>query len=234
LIYTGKSIVLSVRFAYISYQRCIMKVTAINGSPHKEGNTYHALARIGSILKENDIDFEIVHIGNKAIRGCTACGECFKRADGTCVFGDDVVNETVQTMKNSDGIILSSPVYYSGVAGTMKSFLDRAFFVAGASGGLFRHKVGAALVAVRRSGGSSTLDCLNHYLSYTEMIIASSNYWNIIHGRAAGEVLKDDEGMQALDVLAKNMVWILKMKEATKDTIVPPQKAEKVYTSFIR
>jgi multimeric flavodoxin WrbA len=211
-----------------------MKVTAINGSPHKEGNTYHALARIGEIFKENKIDFEIVHIGHNVIRGCTACGECFKRADGTCVFGDDVVNETIQTMKNSDGIILASPVYYSGVAGTMKSFLDRAFFVAGASGGLFRHKVGAALVAVRRSGGSSTLDCLNHYLAFTEMIIASSNYWNIIHGRTPGEVLKDDEGVQTLDVLAKNIVWILKMKEATKNAVTPPAKEEKVITNFIR
>ena len=218
----------------LAQQRCIMKITAINGSPHKEGNTYLALARIGAIIKENNIDFEIVHVGNKVIRGSTACGECFKRANGTCVIEDDPVNETIQKMKDADGIILASPVYYSGVAGTMKSFLDRAFFVAGASGGLFRHKVGAALVAVRRSGGSSTLDCLNHYLSFTEMIIASSNYWNIIHGRAAGEIQKDDEGMQTLDVLARNIVWILNMREATKSTITPPAKAEKIVTSFIR
>lgn len=211
-----------------------MKVTAINGSPHKEGNTYHALTRIGENLKACDIDFEIIHIGNKSIRGCIACGECFKRGDGTCVFGDDPVNETVKKMKDSDGIIIGSPVYYSGVAGTMKSFLDRAFYIAGSGGGLFRHKVGAALVAVRRSGGSSTLDCLNHYLMYSEMLVATSNYWNIVHGLMPGEMLQDSEAVQIVDVLAKNMAWMLKMKDATKDSIAPPAKEGKVFMNFVR
>ena len=116
----------------------------------------------------------------------------------------------------------------------MKSFLDRSFFVAGMSGGLFRHKVGAALVAVRRSGGSSALDCLNHYLSYSEMIIASSNYWNIIHGHGAGEIEGDAEGLQIVDVLAANLAWILKMREATRESLQPPEKRAKVMTSFVR
>jgi multimeric flavodoxin WrbA len=211
-----------------------MKVIAINGSPRNEGNTHHALARIGENLSAEDIDFEIVHIGNKTIRGCMVCGECGRRRDGTCVFEDDPVNETVAKMREADGIILASPVYYAGVAGTMKSFLDRAFYVAGSGGGLFRHKVGAALVSARRSGGSAALDCLNHYLLFSEMIVASSNYWNIVHGLAAGDVLQDAEALQITDVLAKNMAWILKMKDATRDSIDPPEKETKVMTNFIR
>jgi multimeric flavodoxin WrbA len=209
-----------------------MKVLAINGSPCKDGNCYHALARMGARLENEGIGFEVVHVGDKAIRGCIACGSCGKT--GTCVFADDLVNETVLKMAQADGIVLASPVYYSGVAGTMKCFLDRAFYVAGAAGGLFRHKAGAALVSVRRSGGSSALDCLNHYLSYSEMIIATSSYWNIVHGLQKGEMEKDAEGLQIVDVLAGNLAWILKMREATKDSLPDPAKASKVSTNFIR
>jgi multimeric flavodoxin WrbA len=211
-----------------------MKVIAINGSPHEDGNCGHALVRLGAGLAKDSIGFEVLHIGDKAIRGCVACGSCGKRGDGTCVFADDPVNEAVARMREADGIVLASPVYYSGVAGTMKSFLDRAFYVAGASGGLFRHKAGAALVAVRRSGGSSTLDCLNHYLTYSEMIVATSNYWDIVHGRAAGEMEKDAEGVQIVEVLARNLSWILRMREATKGGLEPPPPAQKVFTNFIR
>jgi multimeric flavodoxin WrbA len=211
-----------------------MKVVAINGSPRKDGNCGLSLVRLGEGLGKDGIDLEIVHIGGDAIRGCTACGSCAKRGDGTCVFADDPVNAAVQKMRAADGIVLASPVYYSGVAGTMKSFLDRAFYVAGASGGLFRHKVGAALVAVRRSGGSSALDCLNHYLTYSEMMVAGSNYWDIVHGAKAGEAERDEEGMQIVDVLARNMAWLLKMRAATEASVEPPPKAPKVYTNFIR
>jgi multimeric flavodoxin WrbA len=211
-----------------------MKVTAINGSPRKDGNCAHALARMGVELKKDGIDLEIIQVGDKAIRGCTACGECGRRGDGKCVFGDDPVNESIGRMRDSEGIVLASPVYYSGVAGTMKCFLDRCFYVAGASGGLFRHKAGAALVAVRRSGGSSTLDGLNHYLTYSEMIVATSNYWNIVHGSKGGEMEMDAEGVQIVEVLARNLAWILKMREATGDGLPPPAKAGKVYTNFVR
>jgi multimeric flavodoxin WrbA len=211
-----------------------MNVIAINGSPRAQGNCRHALDRLGESLGGEGIGFEVVQVGDKALMGCIACGSCGNRADGTCVFKDDLVNETVAKMKEADGIVLASPVYYSGVAGAMKCFLDRAFYVAGASGGLFRHKVGAALVSVRRSGGSSTLDCLNHYLSYTEMVIASSNYWNIVHGGSAGEVEKDPEALQIVDVLAGNLAWIIKMREATRESLSPPERAKKVYTNFVR
>ena len=212
-----------------------MKVIAINGSPKKEGNTFHALSIIGDQLKANGIEFEILHVGHKMIHGCIACSKCAETKDKRCNgVPNDEFNNINQQIYEADGILLGSPVYYSGIAGTMKSFLDRLFYVSGANGNMFRHKVGAAVVAVRRTGGSSTFDCLNHYLNITEMIIAASNYWNVIHGRAPGEVLQDAEGVQCMEVLGRNMAWLLKMKEATKDTIQPPEKTQKVVTHFIR
>ncbi|MDD4970020.1 MAG: flavodoxin family protein [Paludibacter sp.] len=211
-----------------------MKVVAINGSPHKEGNTYHALKIVGSKLEENGIEFEIIHVGHKAVRGCTGCGTCFKMRNEKCVFTSDPVNDWIQTMKDADGIIISSPVYFSGVAGTMKSFLDRLFYVSLSNGNFFRHKVGAAVVAVHRSGGSSTLDSLNHYLAYSEMMLATSSYWNIIHGMSPGEALQDAEGVQIMEVLGENMAWQLKMRDLTKETFPAPTKVRKVMTNFIR
>jgi len=211
-----------------------MKVVAINGSPHKEGNTYHALQLVGSKLEEHGIDFEIIHVGNKAVRGCIACGKCRQTQNEKCSITTDPLNEWIQILKDADGIIISSPVHFSGIAGTMKSFLDRLFYVTLSNGNLFRHKVGAAVVAVRRSGGSSTLDSLNHYLTYSEMMLATSNYWNIIHGTAPGEALQDSEGVQIMEVLGNNMAWQLKMREMTKNSLIAPEKAQKVMTNFIR
>jgi multimeric flavodoxin WrbA len=211
-----------------------MKVIAINGSPHKEGNTFHALNMVGDELKAAGIEFEIIHIGNKPIHGCMACNKCAVNKDEKCSQKTDIVNDCIQQMKEADGILIASPVYYSGIAGTMKCFLDRTFYVAGTNGNLFRHKVGAALVAVRRSGGSATLDSMNHYITYSEMVVATSSYWNIIHGRSAGEVEMDAEGKQIMQTLGRNMAWILKMKEATKDSIIAPEKVMKVMTNFIR
>ena len=151
-----------------------------------------------------------------------------------CTTTGDNLNEWIQSMKNADGIILASPVYYAGIAGTMKCFLDRAFYVSGSNGGLFRQKVGAAVVAVRRTGGSVTFDSLNHYLTYSEMILATSSYWNIIHGRTPGEVEQDHEGAQIMSVLGNNMAWLLKMREQTKSTLPAPAAVKKVVTSFIR
>lgn len=211
-----------------------MKVIAINGSPRKEGNTFHALNMVGNELKANGIEFEILHIGHKPIHGCMACGKCAVNKDEKCTITTDDLNQSIQKIKEFDGIIIASPVYYAGIAGTMKSFLDRLFYVSGSNGGLFRQKVGAAVVAVRRTGGSATFDALNHYLSYSEMIIATSNYWNVIHGRTAGEAEQDIEGKQTMRVLGKNMAWLLKMKEATANTIKAPEKEKKEMMSFIR
>ncbi len=212
-----------------------MRVVAINGSPHRDGNAARSLSRVGEVLRNGGVDFEVIHIGDKVVRGCTACGQCRKTGDGRCAFGEapDPVNGAVKRMSEADGIVLAAPVHYSGIAGTMKSFLDRSFYVAG-PGSLFRHKVGAALAVVRRSGGSSTLDSLNHYLTYSEMIVATSNYWNVIHGMNAGQIDEDGEGLQILDVLAGNMLWVLRMRDATRDSIDPPVRQKKVFTNFVR
>jgi multimeric flavodoxin WrbA len=211
-----------------------MKVIAINGSPKKGGNTYQALSMVGEEITTAGIGFEIIHIGDKMIHGCKACGICATNKDEKCSIKTDDLNQWIQQIKEADGMVFGSPVYYSGIAGTMKSFLDRLFYVSSSNGGLFRHKVAAAVVAVRRSGGSSTFDSMNHYLMYSEMIVATSNYWNVIHGRAPGEVTQDDEGKQIMRVLGKNIVWLLKIKEATDNSIEPPQKEKKEFTHFIR
>ena len=211
-----------------------MKVIAINGSPNKEGNTFHALNMVGNELIASGIEFEILHIGHKMIHGCIACRKCAINRDERCAIKTDDLNQWIQKIKDVDGIIIGSPVYYSGIPGTMKSFLDRLFYVSGSNGGLLRQKVAAAVVAVRRTGGSVTFDSLNHYLTYSEMIIATSNYWNVIHGTRAGEVMQDIEGKQIMRVLGKNMAWLLKMKEATASIIELPEKEKKIYTNFIR
>jgi multimeric flavodoxin WrbA len=211
-----------------------MKVVAINGSPRKDGNTAQALKIIGEKLNQNGIDFEIIHVGDKTIRGCLACGSCAKTKNEQCSQKSDLVNDTIQIMKVSDGIIIASPVYFSGIAGTMKSFLDRTFYVAQANGQLFRHKVGATVTAVRRSGGSTTLDSLNHYLTFSEMILAAGNYWAIAHGRMPGEVIQDSEAVQTLQLIADNIAWILRMQEQTKGYVKEPEKVAKVYMHFIR
>lgn len=211
-----------------------MKVIAINGSPKKEGNTFQALTMVGNELIASGIDFEILHVGHKAVHGCTACGKCGVNKDEECSIKTDDLNQWVQRLKLADGIIIGSPVYYSGIAGTLKCVLDRLFYVSGSNGNLFRHKVGATVVVLRRSGGSSTFDGLNHYLSISEMLIATANYWNIIHGRTIGEVNQDQEGMQVMRVLGKNMAWLLKMKEASKGLVEEPMADQKEMTNFIR
>lgn len=208
-----------------------MNVIAINGSPKAEGNTYQALKLVTDELEKQGISTEIIHIGNKSIRGCLSCGGCAKNKNEKCVI-DDEVNKAVQKMKSADGIIIGTPVYYAGIAGTMKCFLDRAFYVAGANGGLFRHKVGASVVAVRRSGEVATFDQLNHYFTLAEMFLASSNYWNAIHGRLPGEVMKDEEGVQIMRVLGKNVSYLI--KQLNKEPLPLPEKEAKIMTSFIR
>ncbi len=162
------------------------------------------------------IEFEIIHVGNQSIRGCIACGNCSTKQNEQCIITNDIINESIQKVKEADGILLGSPVHYSGVPGTMKSFLDRLFYVSTSNGNLFRHKVGAAIVADRREGGISTLNELNYYLSYSEMMIPTSNYWNIIYGTTPDEVVQDTEGNQIMRVLRKNMAYLMKVMNAAK------------------
>ncbi len=208
-----------------------MKVVALNGSPKTNGNTYTALKVVCDELEKEGIETEIITVGNKNIKGCMGCGQCFKNKDNKCVFKDDA-NDIIAKMIDADGIIISSPVYYSGVNGTMKSFLDRAFYVFGANGGSMRHKVGASVVAVRRSGGVTTFNELNHFLNYSEMVLVSSNYWSVAHGTTPGEVLEDAEGVQIMEVLGRNMAWMLKVLEQSK--VEKPEQVKKVFTNFVR
>ena len=210
-----------------------MKTVAFNGSPNKEGNTYHAIRMVAAELEKEGIETEIVHVGNKVIRGCVACGQCVKNRNERCAL-DDEVNGWIQQMKQADAIILGSPVHYAAMAGTMKSFLDRAFYVTGVNNSMLRHKVGASVVAVRRSGGLPTFDQLNNYLCYSEMLLPSSNYWNVIHGTRPGEATRDEEGTQIMRVLGKNMAWLMKLVENGKGLVAAPEREPKVFTNFIR
>ncbi|MDD2498637.1 MAG: flavodoxin family protein [Desulfitobacteriaceae bacterium] len=211
-----------------------MKVVAFNGSPHEEGNTYYAIKTVADELEKEGIAVEIIHVGNKSIRGCLACGKCFKNKDEKCAISNDEVNEWIQKIKKADGIILGSPVHYSSIGATMKAFLDRAVYVAGANKGMLRHKVGAPVVAVRRSGGVPAFDQLNHYLNYSEMLIPTSNYWNVVHGTKPGDALQDEEGVQIMRILGKNMAWLMKLVENGKGKVAEPEKEKKVSMSFIR
>lgn len=217
-----------------------MKIIAINGSPNAKGNTRAALDIVAEQLANEGIECEIHQVGHKIIRGCVACGQCAKNKDERCAQADDGVNELVQLMKNADGILLGSPVHFASIGGTMKSFLDRAFYVSGANGNLLRHKVGAGLVAVRRTGGMPAFGQLNHYLMYAEMLVPTSNYWNVIHGAKPGEAVQDLEGVQLMRILGKNMAWLLKLKASgTGETgtglpPVEPDKEAKVRMNFIR
>ncbi|HBC94450.1 MAG TPA: flavodoxin family protein [Pelotomaculum sp.] len=211
-----------------------MKVVAFNGSPNKNGNTYAAIKMVAQELEKENIEVVIIHVGSNAISGCIACNQCIKNQNERCAMTNDPVNEWIQEMKNADGIILGSPVHYSAIAGTMKSFLDRAFFVTSVNGGMLRHKVGASVVAVRRSGGLPAFSQLNNFINYSEMLMPTSNYWNIVYGTAPGEAEQDAEGKQIMRVLGKNMAWLMKLVEFGKDKIAAPPREKKVFTNFIR
>ncbi|MDD3654348.1 MAG: flavodoxin family protein [Desulfotomaculaceae bacterium] len=211
-----------------------MKVVAFNGSPNKNGNTYAAIRMVAQELEKENIVVQIIHVGDKVVHGCSACRKCAKARNEGCAITSDPVNDWIQEMKNADGILLGSPVHYSAVAGTMKSFLDRAFFVASVNDSMFRHKVGACVVAVRRSGGLPAFNQLNNFINYSEMLMPTSNYWNVIYGTAPGDAEQDEEGKQIMQVLGKNMAWLMKLVEFGKDKVPPPPRENKVFTNFIR
>jgi multimeric flavodoxin WrbA len=211
-----------------------MKVVGFNGSSRKNGNTACSLNTVFVELENAGIETEMIHVGKEKIQGCKACYTCKKKQNEKCAINDDSVNEWIQKIKLADGVLLGSPVYFSGVAGTMKSFLDRAFFVSSANGGLFRHKVGASVAAVRRSGGLPTVNTLNHFITYSEMVMPTSNYWNVTHGTSPGEMEQDGEGKQIMEVLGKNMAWIMRVIEYGKEQIPAPDPVAKTLTNFIR
>lgn len=211
-----------------------MKVAVINGSPKKNGNTAQALNIVCEELKKKNIEIEVFNVYDYSVEGCKACGGCRNSQDKTCILLDDKANQAFQSIFACDGILIGSPVHYSGMSGQITSFLDRLFYVAGVNGGLMRHKVGASVVAVRRTGGSSTFDQLNKYLTYSEMMIPASNYWNVIHGNVAGEITQDLEGVDTMKVLGQNMAWLMQLIEHGKGVVEEPIKLDKNWTNFIR
>lgn len=208
-----------------------MKVIALNGSPHKNGNTYQALRIMADELEKEGIETEIISIGGQNIHGCIACGYCATSENNQCVFKNDCVNEVVAKMKEADGFILGSPTYYAGIAGTMKAFLDRAFY---SSSSYFRYKVATSVATVRRAGGVDVMHQLNNYLNLAETILPPSQYWTIGYGAAEGEVQQDGEGLQTLRKNARAMAWLLKVTEEGKKNIPVPQNEEHIFTNFIR
>ena len=210
-----------------------MKVVAFNGSPRQNGNTYNALKFVAKELEEQGIEVEIIQVGSQNIVGCKACNKCAKNRDEKCIMDNDEVNGWIQKMKEADGIILGSAVHFSGITATMKAFLDRAMYVASNNKQMFRYKVGASIVAVRRSGGMIAFDALNNYINYSEMIMPASNYWNVVHGTRAGDVEKDKEGKQIARILGKNMAYLMKMVDEGKKNHEVPEVESKIYTSFV-
>ena len=212
-----------------------MKLIAINGSPKENGNTAQALQVLLGEVQKKGIETELVTIGNKMIHGCIACGKCREVQNGTCIgFPNDAVNELMPKLNAADAIVLGSPTYFAGINGTMKSFLDRVFYVSLANGGLFRLKYGAAIVVLRRGGGTAAFDELNKYFQIAEMTIASGCYWTAIHGRVPGEVTQDFEGLRILRVQGKNLAYLLQLAEHGKNHVSLPEREEPVSTNFIR
>jgi len=208
-----------------------MKVILVNGSPNAEGCTFTALNAVGAELNAAGIETQLFQLGKAPIEGCRACRLCFKQ-DG-CVI-DDNVNEFVNLMQDADGVVFGSPVHFASATGKMVAFLDRACF-SSMRRGIFRGKVGACVVSARRAGTTAALDQLNKYLTYGQMVVATSRYWNMVHGTNPDEVRQDLEGMQVMRVLGRNMAWILRSLEAGRQAgIEMPEPEKPEMTNFIR
>ena len=208
-----------------------MKVLLFNGSPRKNGCTFTALSEIAHILNDAGVETEILQIGATPFRGCIGCGGC-KNGDG-CVFGkEDGLNEILEKSLTADGFIFGTPVYYASPNGTMLAFMDRLFY---AAGGRFAHKPGAVIASARRAGTTASLDVMMKYLTISQMPVVSSTYWPMVHGSCADDVCKDDEGLQTMRNLGKNMIWLLQCINAGKAAgINAPQPERDHRTNFIR
>ena len=204
-----------------------MKVLMINGSPRENGNTAIALDEMKNVFEEEGVETEIVQVGNKNVRGCVACGRCAKL--GKCVL-DDIVNELAPDFEAADGLVIASPVYYASANATLIAVLDRLFYSTPFSKAM---KVGASVVCARRGGCSATFDELNKYFTITNMPVASSQYWNSIHGCEPGEAVQDEEGRQTMRTLARNMTFLMKSIALGKEKYGLPEIEKHIFTNFI-
>ncbi|WP_115715558.1 flavodoxin family protein [Amedibacterium intestinale] len=208
-----------------------MKALLVNGSPRVNGCTFTALSELAKTLEENGIETEIIQIGNKDIRGCIACRKCHSTGSGKCVF-NDIVNEVAPKFAEADAFVIGSPVYFASPAGGAVAFLDRLFFST-------LHidktmKVGAAVVSCRRGGNTATFDMLNKYFTMTGMPVVSSQYWNMVYGGSPEEVLQDEEGLQTMRTLGRNMAFLMKSIQLGKQQMGLPEKEPQVFTNFHR
>lgn len=206
-----------------------MKVCMLNGSPHREGCTYTALREVADTLEKNGVETEFVWVGTRPVAGCIDCGHCAET--GRCVF-DDGVNGVLARLDEYDGLVVGSPVYYAGPSGQVCAFLDRLFF---AGGPRMAGKVGAAVVSCRRGGASAAFDRLNKYFSISGMPIATSQYWNQVHGFTPDDVRRDEEGLQTMRTLGRNIAWLLKSLQAGRGAgVAAPEREKYIATNFIR
>ncbi len=187
-----------------------MKVVAFNGSARKDGNTAILIKHVLNELEKEDIETELVQLAGKKIHGCAACYRCMENKDRQCSIKDDFLNDCIQKMLESDGIILGSPTYFTDVSAEMKALIDRTGLVSKANDNMFRRKIGAAVVAVRRAGSIHAFDTINHFFLITQMIVPGSRYWNMGFGLEKGDVEKDEEGLLTMKLLGENMAWLLK------------------------
>lgn len=210
-----------------------MKVLLVNGSPHKEGCTYTALAEVGAALNQSGIGTDVFWIGNKPLSGCIACKSCIQK--NRCVF-DDTVNEFLELAGDYDGFVFGTPVHWGGAAGAITSFLDRVFYAdLNGGGNRFLLKPAAAVMSARRAGTTATWDQMNKYFGLMQMPIITSRYWNMVHGAKPEDVKQDAEGLQTMRVLGRNMAWFLRCKEAgEKAGVYLPEQEPMTFTNFIR
>lgn len=209
-----------------------MKVLLVNGSPNAKGCTYTALSEVAKTLESFGVETEIFHIGNKPVRGCIGCGGCRNNEDGTCVFKDDVLVELTKKVKEADGYIFGTPVYYASPNGAMLALMDRLFYSAGK---YMAYKPAACICSARRGGTTATYEVMNKYIGINNMLAVPANYWNMVHGTKPEEVLQDLEGLQIMQILGKNMAWMLNLLESgKKNGVKMPEIEAKVSTNFIR
>ena len=187
-----------------------MKIIAFNGSPRKDGNTSKLIGHVFSELEKEGIETEMIQIGGNPVRGCIACMKCFENKNKRCIIENDMINECIEKMVEADGIIFATPTYFADLTTEMKALIDRSGMVAIANATLFKRKVGAAVVAVRRAGSIHAFDSINHFFTITQMIIPGSSYWNMGIGFAPGDVESDEEGLQIMQTLGQNMAWLIK------------------------